>query len=381
MDSITRNGFLSVVAALSLCWVPEVTLAVDCNACGYSCKSKCKKKTAFGSYIEPVCFAGCEKKKKQCVLTGALVNAHMDIVRGKCANARGRMDYQHKFAAAKQKLIDRGVFEGILTPEQIKKVKFRWCNINRIGNIDINSAAITLSSNRVIIDDNSRGKSVDELIPLVAHELYHTHQFRKWGRAGFQCRYGAQMIKGKGTGRSNSVERPAYEFEDKIRRFFDNSYCLDVHSPELNMDGGKVQIYGCHGGQNQHFKFVGKTIRTTTGKCLDVHAPDMNKNGAHVQIWSCTGMPNQEWHIDNGRLVNGGGLCLDVHAPQLHTNGGKVQMHGCHYGQNQQFAPFGRELISGKTEAVKPSPPNNNNNNRNRRGHDDERGPNDKYIK
>lgn len=117
--------------------------------------------------------------------------------------------------------------------------------------------------------------------------------------------------------------------------------CLDIHGPDLHVDGGKVQIWGCADNppDNQLWRIdsAGRLVNKGN-KCLDVHGPDLNADGGKVQIWGCGDAPNQKWSFDEqGRLVNGGGKCLDVHGPDLEVDGGKVQIWGCSDAPNQKW--------------------------------------------
>lgn len=124
--------------------------------------------------------------------------------------------------------------------------------------------------------------------------------------------------------------------------------CLDIHFPDLNINGGRTQVWDCWNGPNQRWRFIPDGGRTAgrvvneAGKCLDVHLPDMARNGARVQIWDCLGGENQKWHLDTaGRLHNAEGRfgkCLDVHSPDVAMNGARVQIWDCHGGSNQKWA-------------------------------------------
>ncbi|MCP4702865.1 MAG: hypothetical protein GY862_39295 [Gammaproteobacteria bacterium] len=114
--------------------------------------------------------------------------------------------------------------------------------------------------------------------------------------------------------------------------------CLDVNSPDLYTDGGKVRIWDCTDAPNQQWRLDNRRLRNAGGRCLDVNGPDMNKTGGKVQIWRCNITPNQKWRFSNGRLMNDGGKCLDVNGPDLHKTGGKVQIWDCNNTQNQQWS-------------------------------------------
>jgi hypothetical protein len=78
--------------------------------------------------------------------------------------------------------------------------------------------------------------------------------------------------------------------------------CLDVHWPDWQTDGGRVQLWGCHAGPNQRWNEIGNQWRSRGGLCLDVHAPDINNNGAYIQVWGCWEGQNQRWIAGSGYL-------------------------------------------------------------------------------
>ena len=121
----------------------------------------------------------------------------------------------------------------------------------------------------------------------------------------------------------------------------DRGLCLDVHGPDLNRNGGRVQVWDCHGGVNQTFYFDGGAVVSEAGLCLDVHGPDLRKNGGRVQFWECHGGINQQWSYNerSGALQSAGGLCLDADGHNAHRNGGRVQVWQCLRNTNQRWYP------------------------------------------
>jgi M6 family metalloprotease-like protein len=133
--------------------------------------------------------------------------------------------------------------------------------------------------------------------------------------------------------------RPAVFRGEEIRT--GAGLCLDVHAPEFDTNGGRVQAWACNGMPQQRWTFDRSSgaIRISSGLCLDVHAPDMAVNGGRVQVWACNGQQQQQWTPQaDGTLRNGGGLCLDVHAPDQSTNGARVQVWQCNGQTQQRFA-------------------------------------------
>jgi hypothetical protein len=113
--------------------------------------------------------------------------------------------------------------------------------------------------------------------------------------------------------------------------------CLDVHAPDQNTNGGRVQVWDCNNSLQQTWTIVGQAIKSGAGKCLDVHAPDQNINGAKVQVWDCNNSPQQTWKIEEQAIKSDAGKCLDVHAPDQNTNGGRVQVWDCNNSLQQDW--------------------------------------------
>ena len=113
--------------------------------------------------------------------------------------------------------------------------------------------------------------------------------------------------------------------------------CLDVHAPDQNKNGTRVQVWDCNNAPQQTWRFENNTIRSAAGKCLDVHAPDQHKNGTRVQVWDCNNAPQQTWRFENGTIRSGARKCLDVHAPDQHKNGAHVQVWDCNNAPQQRW--------------------------------------------
>ena len=111
--------------------------------------------------------------------------------------------------------------------------------------------------------------------------------------------------------------------------------CLDVHGPDVQRNGGRVQVWDCHGGANQNWQQRDGALISSTGMCLD--APGAAANGGPIQISTCNGSPGQQWTRTEETYVNANGLCLDVARSSLMNNGGKVLVWSCHGGNNQKW--------------------------------------------
>lgn len=115
--------------------------------------------------------------------------------------------------------------------------------------------------------------------------------------------------------------------------------CLDVHGEDLGRDGARVQMWPCHGGPNQLWRFDRGMLLSASGGCLDVHGDDVGRPGGRVQMWSCHGASNQQWMVQpNDALTSSSGGCLDIEGGAVHTAGTRVIMWTCHGAVNQRFA-------------------------------------------
>lgn len=89
--------------------------------------------------------------------------------------------------------------------------------------------------------------------------------------------------------------------------------CLTAAS---NTDGAQVTLQTCTGAASQKWVFNGGTVRVFGGKCLDV-SDGLNVDGTKLQIWGCgpDNNANQKWYYnkwDNVLEWEGKGKCIDV---------------------------------------------------------------------
>jgi hypothetical protein len=118
--------------------------------------------------------------------------------------------------------------------------------------------------------------------------------------------------------------------------------CLDADLGTIGGDGTEVQLWDCHGDDNQLWTFEpGGLIRNgQSGRCLDAELAAIGDNGTKVQLWECHGEANQIWDYerDRGLLVNyRSGRCLDADPDGLGGNGTAVRLWGCHGQANQRW--------------------------------------------
>jgi Ricin-type beta-trefoil lectin domain len=115
--------------------------------------------------------------------------------------------------------------------------------------------------------------------------------------------------------------------------------CLDAAAATDGSNGGRVQLWSCWDGANQHWLQVGNNVvNHAHGLCLDAAAQADGTDGDPVQLWSCWGGANQQWVRVGNELVNQAhGLCLDAAAQADGSNGDGLQLWSCSGAANQQW--------------------------------------------
>ena len=123
--------------------------------------------------------------------------------------------------------------------------------------------------------------------------------------------------------------------------------CLDVPGASRN-NGVPITIWDCHGGENQQWT-IDTSVPNSTGyypikvyggtKCLDIANGAYATNGARIQLWDCHGGANQLWrynHAGPGTLRSySGDKCLDV-INGATGNGSELQIWPCILSENNQ---------------------------------------------
>jgi hypothetical protein len=166
------------------------------------------------------------------------------------------------------------------------------------------------------------------------------------------CLFALVTAVGCVAGTSDEPQRSAQSGEGSAIRD-SKGFCVDV-SGWGSSDGTKIQLWDCHGGDNQRWSYEGGALVGYGGKCLDVQWGN-TANGTPVQLWTCNGTDAQKWHFDGGRLVGKGGKCLDVPAFH-HANGQALEIWDCNGGENQLFS-FDGATVTPTPPASDPPPP------------------------
>ncbi|MFI9011428.1 RICIN domain-containing protein [Actinosynnema sp. NPDC053489] len=120
-----------------------------------------------------------------------------------------------------------------------------------------------------------------------------------------------------------------------------NARCLDADLGTIGTDGTKVQLWECHGDDNQLWTFEphGLIRNNQSGRCLDAELAGTPHNGTKVQLWTCHGDENQVWDYDADRqvLVNYlSGRCLQ--ADPGTANGTGVSLRDCQDRADQRWS-------------------------------------------
>jgi hypothetical protein len=130
-----------------------------------------------------------------------------------------------------------------------------------------------------------------------------------------------------------------------------SNLCLDARGNTFS-SGTPVQLWECHGGDNQAFAVKAEAIVIGGNSCLSV-AGGRNRNGTSVRLQACdASKASQKWQRKGSALQWAGtDKCLDV-ADGHFDNGTTLQIYSCDSSnKNQQFADVG----SSSAPAAKPS--------------------------
>lgn len=147
------------------------------------------------------------KRAEEAICRNTYLPAYESFVHGVvayCSNWSGRTDDLWMIDDAVQILYHANLFE----QREFNNVTIRWCPIDANGMVP--------ASGHILLHPRLKSNILD-LAATLAHEMIHIQQFRRWPDGEFQCRYGKELIQGHGQGRSNKVEREAYDFEAQAR--------------------------------------------------------------------------------------------------------------------------------------------------------------------
>lgn len=204
---------------------------IDCNAWKYDCKRW------WGT--DPTCAS----KQNACHAAANAFFAYTGSVEAICANdiLNGNQHGRDLIEDAKDVLYEKELF----APSDFDGIQIQFCTalqVVEIPNIGSWSAyGMVPSSNKILLHPDYLNENSDYLALLLAHEMVHIQQHRRWSSVGFGCRYQEELWSGNGQGRKNSIEKEAYKFEDEAwMRMQGTKIALQVHdgSYVLAIDGG-----------------------------------------------------------------------------------------------------------------------------------------------
>jgi hypothetical protein len=169
--------------------------------------------------------------------------------------------------------------------------------------------------------------------------------------------YAAADFKFIGTGDGHAADE-CIDIKAPCKDGKETAKCPRLEGKELQK-GTNIQMWKCHGEDNQAFEFVNGRIRNApTGLCLDIKADCKDgsdkaaceresvedikkKDSANVQLWTCRkddangfaskSYGNQKFDFKlDGTLKNElTGFCLTAHEGASATNGMNVEVHKC----------------------------------------------------
>ena len=111
--------------------------------------------------------------------------------------------------------------------------------------------------------------------------------------------------------------------------------CLDVAGGDATIHS-QVQLFRCHGKENQQFEFHRDGTIRVMGDCLDIPGSEAYDHQG-IQLFDChSGQPNQQFVIDGDNRIHVMGKCLDVPNGEV-VNNNPLQLFRCHTLASQRF--------------------------------------------
>jgi hypothetical protein len=125
--------------------------------------------------------------------------------------------------------------------------------------------------------------------------------------------------------------------------------CLDADTRDGGGNKTNVQLWECHGEENQQWIIDDRLIKSVAypGKCLDADTTWGGIVKTNVQLYECHGEENQQWIID-GQLIKSvayDGKCLDADDSIDVANETNVQLWECHGETNQQWINTSKRVL------------------------------------
>mmetsp|Transcript_31424 Transcript_31424/g.63864 ORF Transcript_31424/g.63864 Transcript_31424/m.63864 type:complete len:386 (-) Transcript_31424:2967-4124(-) len=261
--------------------VPSVA-AVDCNACDDDCEWH---------------RVDCHAKRALCKSTAGTFEVITDSIEAACANDPSRMEARGLISEAKDLLVSKNLF----SRSEVDSVEYRFCSY--LGDF---AGGMAPSKGKVLLHTDYVSSSKSDLAHLLSHELTHTRQYHRWGTDGFNCRYAEALASGNGFGKSNRIEKEAYDFDEGAQKCIYN----DIGCPTK-----KLRNY--HGGCDSVHK-------SRTPECVSAMNRFCNEKCTH-----CGGVSQE---VGNGVF---GVACFASNAHIVYLQDLQTHHSSCHAGASQ----------------------------------------------
>jgi hypothetical protein len=185
---VTRNSTQADTSIWN--WQPN-----DCSPCNDKCE--------WNDLV-------CHRDKVACNAYQSIMAFLMKAIDIACETDPKKLDRRDLIGDAKEMLDEHDIF----ALGDLDGVIFHFCNFDAANNEWLERATgLTVSSDKVIFEYNYLNASVEDLAILMAHEMVHIKQYRRWGSQGYFCRYMKEIDDGKGFGPENYIEKEAYDLE------------------------------------------------------------------------------------------------------------------------------------------------------------------------
>ncbi|SDH86351.1 PKD domain-containing protein [Actinokineospora alba] len=110
--------------------------------------------------------------------------------------------------------------------------------------------------------------------------------------------------------------------------------CVDVNN-NGSVDGSKIQLWTCNGGNNQKWTQTGTTLQSL-GKCMTA-VGNSQTDGTLIQLFGCNGATGQNWSVQSDGTIRNGTKCLDA-TGGASADGTQLIIWTCNGGTNQKWS-------------------------------------------
>ena len=151
----------------------------------------------------------CKGFRGVCRATAGISDILLNQVDGACTGDEFNELGQEPIDSGNELLVERGIF----TQEFVNSIDVIFCGALS----DFNAYGLTVSEDRIWLDDYWITASRAEVAILLAHEYTHIRQWRRYDDSYLKCEYAEDVVSGTGTtGNDNWIEAEAYDFADSV---------------------------------------------------------------------------------------------------------------------------------------------------------------------